>query len=569
MPELNFDHTERETSGTKRPTQITLRGLHPETGDEVGFLRYQVPRRKADKIYIDRLEVHEEHQGNAYGHQLMDELQARHPATPIDHGDRTPAGQGWWKSYTRGKRVQKGRTMASRHDREPPRPISRSAGTTINYIRNPESSTQWGDFGEQYAQHIEPHGRYLTEHNGQAPEGWESGTVTFHNPKHMDFGGSYREPSNWKHRLSEEHGGKTGRELSDAVRAAGHDGIITHDEYGTSEIVDLRHPNFRHAVRFEHELDRCPACHGRTEGDDKSVSDLIDEEERHARTAGKGKPRHRAPDVARRAEEAPGDSSPALAPDARRNDDGPGARPALGPLAEHPKVASDLKKLPRQIQAAYHERVDGLRRGEPHASTHALRGPLRGWNATSLNFQYRLVHRHVDGELHVLSAGNHDETYDQGARRARLDHSYRTGGLTMAGHHPPLYHGTSVSGITHILPSSQHGRGTSYGDLSSTNHAYATTSLEDAWEYAMESHGAHDDRDEHSPGRPRVYEVHPIGGHHHVEDDPPYDEQGRHREPRQEDKRSALGFEVGRELDPPEHLKQWFHIDGDNWHSKD
>jgi hypothetical protein len=112
--DLRFDHTERETGGTKRPTEITLRGLHPETGDEVGTVKYLMPRRKADKIYIQGLEVHPEHQGNGFGHQLMDELQTRHPATPIDHGDRTVAGQGWWKSYTRDKRVQKGRTVARR-----------------------------------------------------------------------------------------------------------------------------------------------------------------------------------------------------------------------------------------------------------------------------------------------------------------------------------------------------------------------------------------------------------------------------------------------------------------------
>lgn len=148
----------------------------------------------------------------------------------------------------------------------------------------------------------------------------------------------------------------------------------------------------------------------------------VHEEHRHGRTAGKGKPRHRAPDVAHGTDQARGDASQALAPDSGGNDDGGSARAQLGPLAEHPKVASDLKKLPKQIQAAYHERVDGLRRGETHSSTHPLRGPLKGWSSTSLNFQYRLVHRHVGGELHVLSAGNHDESYETSQRRAALEH---------------------------------------------------------------------------------------------------------------------------------------------------
>lgn len=134
--------------------------------------------------------------------------------------------------------------------------------------------------------------------------------------------------------------------------------------------------------------------------------------DRHGRTAGKGKPRRDAPDVARRAEEA-GQGGPQ---DVATDGGGDADRPLKG-LAEHPKVAGDLKKLPKQIQAAYRARVDDLRRGNPHSSTHALSGPLKGWQSTSLNFQYRVVHRNRGDELHVLSAGNHDESYDQGARR--------------------------------------------------------------------------------------------------------------------------------------------------------
>lgn len=146
-----------------------------------------------------------------------------------------------------------------------------------------------------------------------------------------------------------------------------------------------------------------------------SVSDLMEEHGGH--TAGKGKPRRDAPDVARGAGQAGQRSSGGVAPDSGRDGDG-GKPPApLRALAEHPKVSRDLAKLPRNVQAAYHERVDGLRRGEPHSSTHALTGPLKGWQGTNLNFLNRVVHRYDGGELHVLSAGNHDEAYDQGARR--------------------------------------------------------------------------------------------------------------------------------------------------------
>lgn len=115
--DLDFEHEEHETGGSKRPTKIVLKGIHPETGERVGHLTYLVPRRKADKILVDRLEVKPEHKGNGYAGQLMDEMQARHPGTPVDHGDRTDEGKNWWASYTRGKSVSKGRTIARRQPR--------------------------------------------------------------------------------------------------------------------------------------------------------------------------------------------------------------------------------------------------------------------------------------------------------------------------------------------------------------------------------------------------------------------------------------------------------------------
>lgn len=110
---LDFEQEEQETGGSKRPTKVTLHAVHPDHG-RVGWLSYHVPRRKADKILVDRLEVHPEHQGNGYASALMDEMQRRHPKTPIDHGDRTDDGKAWWARYTDGKSVSKGRTIASR-----------------------------------------------------------------------------------------------------------------------------------------------------------------------------------------------------------------------------------------------------------------------------------------------------------------------------------------------------------------------------------------------------------------------------------------------------------------------
>lgn len=114
---LTYEQEEQETGGSKRPTKVTLHGVHPEHG-RIGWLSYHVPRRKADKILVDRLEVHPDHQGNGYASALMDEMQRRHPKTPIDHGTRTDAGAAWWARYTDGKSVSKGRTIASRRTAE-------------------------------------------------------------------------------------------------------------------------------------------------------------------------------------------------------------------------------------------------------------------------------------------------------------------------------------------------------------------------------------------------------------------------------------------------------------------
>lgn len=110
---------------------------------------------------------------------------------------------------------------------------------TIPYAHNRNRAPY---MGETYGQHLEPHGRYLVARGGKDryPESdWETGEITFRNPLHIPFGGNYSEPDNWKHRLSEMHGGKTGRALSRALVAAGHDAVITHDDHGMSEIVDL------------------------------------------------------------------------------------------------------------------------------------------------------------------------------------------------------------------------------------------------------------------------------------------------------------------------------------------
>lgn len=114
----------------------------------------------------------------------------------------------------------------------------------LEYVRNTKSSPQ---MGSRFGQDIEPAGRYMregkAEHVKDIP-GMESGKIEFENPLIMDWGEGYGEKGNWKNVLKEKYGGKTGKNLSQAIRNDGYDAIITQetDKRGntyTSEIVDL------------------------------------------------------------------------------------------------------------------------------------------------------------------------------------------------------------------------------------------------------------------------------------------------------------------------------------------
>jgi hypothetical protein len=121
----------------------------------------------------------------------------------------------------------------------------RAAAFEFDYARN-RKGMSWGGNGT-YGSDVEPHGRYMIEKTPGSsfpPDTWETGHAVFENPLHLDFGGGYQEESNWKRQLSKRYDGKTGHDLSKAIIADGHDGIVTHDKYGTSEIVDLT--GFRH-----------------------------------------------------------------------------------------------------------------------------------------------------------------------------------------------------------------------------------------------------------------------------------------------------------------------------------
>ena len=110
------------------------------------------------------------------------------------------------------------------------------------YNRNKKSlSKEHYDKSADYGQKIEPHGEYMNidpSFKLKAPtEHWEAGIISFKNPLHLEHKST--DSKGWKKDLSEKFGGLTGKKLSEAIKKAGYDAIITKDKHGYSETVNL------------------------------------------------------------------------------------------------------------------------------------------------------------------------------------------------------------------------------------------------------------------------------------------------------------------------------------------
>jgi GNAT superfamily N-acetyltransferase len=116
--------------------------LHPQEGS-IGSLQYV---RHPDHLQVEMLSVKREHQGHGYASQLMDELQRRNPGVPLDHGERTDPGQDWWDSYSQGKDVAHGRTMAAL-----------GAAVNISWDHQDEDPATWSEDYQRTARD-RPHG---------------------------------------------------------------------------------------------------------------------------------------------------------------------------------------------------------------------------------------------------------------------------------------------------------------------------------------------------------------------------------------------------------------------------
>lgn len=115
---------------------------------------------------------------------------------------------------------------------------------SFTYMRNTQSAPKMSN--DRFDQSIEPTGRYMNiaEYEGEKnldAKGWEVGEVSFDSPLVVEWGATAG-ADGWKQKLSKEFGNKKGSRLSDAIRSAGYDAIVTIDTENNraTEIVDLK-----------------------------------------------------------------------------------------------------------------------------------------------------------------------------------------------------------------------------------------------------------------------------------------------------------------------------------------
>ena len=100
---------------------------------------------------------------------------------------------------------------------------------TVPFIHNPESSKKHAPQGMDFGQNLEPAGKWMSIDKKEGLlnplPGWQKGEVTFNNPivlEHKDT-----RSTGWKKDLSDMFGGKKKKALTNAIKKAGYDGIVT------------------------------------------------------------------------------------------------------------------------------------------------------------------------------------------------------------------------------------------------------------------------------------------------------------------------------------------------------
>lgn len=113
----------------------------------------------------------------------------------------------------------------------------------LAYTRN-LGNGKTANYGSRYGQNIEPAGEYMNVDDlyNDRPQkymlpNYEYGFITFKHPLIVDFVDTT--DKGWKKTVSDMFKGLTGKRLSNAIKKAGYDGIITVSNYGVEEVVNL------------------------------------------------------------------------------------------------------------------------------------------------------------------------------------------------------------------------------------------------------------------------------------------------------------------------------------------
>ena len=111
----------------------------------------------------------------------------------------------------------------------------------LSFARNTESSKNYPT-GMDFGQKLEPSGQYMnvdfddSGFNKGIPN-WEFGEIEFKNPLVLEHKST--NSTGWKKDLSEMFDGLTGKRLTNKIKKAGYDGIITKDADGFNETIKL------------------------------------------------------------------------------------------------------------------------------------------------------------------------------------------------------------------------------------------------------------------------------------------------------------------------------------------
>ncbi|MFD7835537.1 2'-5' RNA ligase family protein [Streptomyces sp. NPDC059761] len=114
-------------------------------------------------------------------------------------------------------------------------------------------------------------------------------------------------------------------------------------------------------------------------------------------------------------------------------EEGPGSGVETRAVSFHPAAHKELSKLDSASRKRVAATIDSLAAGDEGLQTHALNGPLKGWQATKATRGHRVIHRDLDdGILHVGYVGLHE--YETAQRRLAVTEFFRHAGERATDH---------------------------------------------------------------------------------------------------------------------------------------